>query len=627
MYTDMVGYTALSQENESLALDSLQKHRQLLRPLFSKHAGREVKTMGDGFLVEFGSALEATLCAIDIQNTIHSRNLERGEKLQVRIGIHVGDVVHQGEDVLGDAVNIASRIEPLAKGGGICITEQVFAQVRNKVPYELVKLPPRELKNVAFKVETYMVELPWEKAASASESVHDMRRLAVLPFSNISPDPNDEYFADGLTEELISAMSGLQGLQVIARTSVMNYKKKEKNVSEIGKELRVGTVLEGSVRKAGNKVRVTAQLIDVTTESHLWSEKYDRELDDIFKIQDDISGKIAQALKVRLVPVPTRTHAESIDAYTFYLKGRFLWNRRDREGVLASLKMFQEAIKIDPYYAKAYAGLADAYHIAATYDFMDWTEGLAKSNEAAMKSLELDDTLAEAHASRGANLETDLRYDEAQGEYLRATDLNPSYATAHQWRSEILREMGKMDEAMEEIEEARELDPLSTIIACSVGLMQHMEARFDEAIATYGKVIADEPNFANAYLFRAFCYAYKRMKEQAYSDLEAWNRLSRIEDAYKCNLVVFKLWFGEIENASSMIEELIPKVGKPGVWEMDIATCYAILGDRDEFFNWVDKAISAKKISPAWLRYSPTFDKVRSDSHFPEVFRKLGLPY
>ena len=630
MFTDIVGYTALSQRNEKLALQLLEGHRSLMRHVFARHKGREVKTTGDGFLIQFESALDAVECAVEMQKAVHNQTDGSAEKLEMKVGIHVGDVVQSESDVHGDAVNIASRIEPLAKGGEICISQQVYDQVRNKVPFKLVKLERHELKNVTVPIDVYRVEMPWEEGKAAPTTGLDKNRIAVLPFANMSADPNDEYFADGMTEELITAMSGLQGLQVIARTSVMNYKGEKTKLSTIGNDLRVGTVLEGSVRKTGNRVRVTAQLIDVPTESHLWSEKYDRELDDIFRIQDDIAGKISEALSVRLATKsePVRRHAENIEAYTLYLKGRSLWNKRDKQGVLESLVLFQEAINADPDYARAYAGLADAYNIASTYGFMDRDEGQSKSREAATKALELDNTLAEAHASLGACLEGDLRYGEALKEYEKAVELNPSYATARQWYSECLLAIGRMKEATEQIEKARELDPLSPIITLSAGATYGLvNGRLDEAIATVDKLIEREPAFARARSLRSYCFAFKGIKERAYADWEEWYRLVRDEDGYKAGLVFLDLWFGERERAQSMIEELISKVGKSSVKEWVIADCYALIGNRDEFFKWIDKEISAKVIFPMDLRYLPVYDKVREDPRFPEVFKRLGLPY
>jgi TolB-like protein len=280
-------------------LELLEQHRQFLRPIFSKHRGREVKTIGDGFLVEFGSALEATLCAIDIQSSVHSLFLERGARLQKKVGIHVGDVVSQGEDLLGDAMNVASRIEPLAEPGGICISEQVHDQLRNKIPNRLENLEPKALKNVRFPTDIDRVVLPWATPATPLASPAPTG-LAVLPFANISPDLRDEYFADGLTEELISVLSQLRGLRVIGRTSVTPYKSTAKGVSQIGAELGVSSLLEGSVRRFGNQLRITVQMIDVLTQGPVWTNAYDRELTDVFAIQTEIARRAARQLKVNV---------------------------------------------------------------------------------------------------------------------------------------------------------------------------------------------------------------------------------------------------------------------------------------------------------------------------------------
>ncbi len=243
-----------------------------MRPLFPPHGGLEIKTIGDAFLVEFASALEAVRCAFEIQKLLKSNSDgSKTEMLPMRIGIHLGDVIHAHGDVYGDAVNIASRIEPFASPGGICVSEHVYDQIKNKFDQPLLSLGSKSLKNVTDNVEVYKVVLPWESDKVSDFSLQKTR-VAVLPFTSLSPDPNDEFFADGLTEELIARLSLLTGLEVIARTSVMNYKKKEKNAAQIGRELRAGTLIEGSVRKVGNRIRVTAQLIDSNTESHIWAE-------------------------------------------------------------------------------------------------------------------------------------------------------------------------------------------------------------------------------------------------------------------------------------------------------------------------------------------------------------------
>jgi adenylate cyclase len=256
MFTDMVGYTALGQKNESLSIALVDEQRRLIRPILIKHNGREVKTIGDGFLVEFSSAMDAVRCAYDIQRTLREFNISQqsDERITLRIGLHVGDVVESQGDISGDAVNIASRIQSLAEDGGVCVTRQVYDQVQNKFDLPLKSLGNRSLKNVNVPLDVYKMVLPWEQEQKAAASDLDASRVAVLPFANMSPDPGDSYFADGITEEIIPTLSGVSGLNVISRTSVMGYKGTTKRVKEIGGELEAGSVLEGSFRKAGNKI-------------------------------------------------------------------------------------------------------------------------------------------------------------------------------------------------------------------------------------------------------------------------------------------------------------------------------------------------------------------------------------
>src|SRR4029453_7433808 len=308
MFTDMVGYSALPQRNEPLALELLEEHRQLLRSIFPKHHGTEIKTIGDGFLVEFSSALAAVQCGIEIQEAITKRNSANPSQgnFQIRIGIHAGDVVRRADDMIGDGVNIAARIVPLAGVGGICISQQVFDQIENRVAQSLKRMGQVKLKNMMRPLEIYWVG--YEGAASgppdlvrADESSSTQKSIAVLPFLNMSPDPENEYLSDGLTEDLIMSFSRLKGLRVPARTSSFAFKGKNEDIRRIGDQLNVKTILEGSVRKGGNRLRITAQLIDAVDGGHLWSQTFDREMQEVFAIQDEITREIVDALEMQLV--------------------------------------------------------------------------------------------------------------------------------------------------------------------------------------------------------------------------------------------------------------------------------------------------------------------------------------
>jgi len=424
MFTDMVGYTALTQSNEERALELLEKHDKILRPFLASHHGKEIKTIGDSFLVIFNSALDATRCAVEIQEFFRGYNdsVDEDSKIRLRIGIHLGDVVHKGSDVFGDAVNIASRIHSLADPGGVCVTEQVYYQVANKTRYSFRLVDHDPLKNVMIPVEVYAIALPERDSPDKIEtyenqsatdvspdlgsSAKSFRRLAVLPFANISSDSQDEYLADGMTEELISGLASISELTVIARTSVMRYKGTKKGIDEIGRELQVGAILEGSMRKAGDRLRITVQLVETKSQGHLWTESYNRQMNDIFEVQEEIAKHVVSAARMKLLSSEERQienrRTGNLEAYNFYLKGRYFWNERTQDSIQKSIVYFEKAIEKDPRYALAYTGIADAYSILCDFGILDPKVGLPKAREAAKKAIDLDESLGEAHTSLAA---------------------------------------------------------------------------------------------------------------------------------------------------------------------------------------------------------------------------------
>lgn len=510
MVTDIVGYTTMAQRDESLALELLEEHRSILRTQFGRHRGREIKTMGDGFLVEFSSAVDAVHCAIDIQQTLHLRNTGLPEEKHVllRIGVHVGDVVHQEGDLLGDGMNVASRIEPLARPGGVCLSAQVYEHVWNKSRLPFASLGRPVLKHVRAPVEVYRVVFPWEEQP---ELPAEPTRLAVLPLTNVSPSPEDSYFADGMTGELIYALSRLPSIRVIAQTSTMKYKDSRKSVAEIGRELNVGTVIEGSVRKADHRLRITLQVVDARTEEPLWSEAYDRKLEDVFALQSEIAQQVAEVLEVQLLgkdkpragPHPT----PNVEAYMLYLQGRYFWNRRTEEGVRRAAEFFEEALRIDSGYASAYAGLADTYVVLINWGYTGRHEVLTEARRATETAIALDPNLAEAHASLGAVL-MEERDDPSLAEqaFRRAIELNPSYASAHHWLANLLRNKGQTAEALEEILKALHLDPLSPTIATVAGDLLHRAGRYDEALHQWHRALELAPGFVPARVNLAHAY-------------------------------------------------------------------------------------------------------------------------
>ncbi|HTS33875.1 MAG TPA: tetratricopeptide repeat protein [Thermoplasmata archaeon] len=629
MFTDMVGSTASAQANEARALRLRDEQAGLVRPLFAAHQGREVKSMGDGFLAEFDSALRAVQCAIDIQQHLHERNSQPGvAPIQLRIGVHLGDVEERERDIFGDAVNIASRIEPLAPPGGVCISGEVSSQIRNKIPNRLEKLPPTALKGLQASIDIYQVVLPWTEAGGAGLSEVNRNRIAILPLANFSQAAGDEYFADGMTDEIISTVSGISGLSVISRTSVMRYKQTSKSMTEIGRELKAGKLLEGSVRKSGNRVRITVQLIDAESDAHLWAQSYDGSIDDVFETQSEIARKIAEALKL---PSPRGGgRAESPEVYPLCLQARTLWHKFTREANEQAMLLLEGALKIDPESARATAGLADCYVTAANADWVEKDEGYGKARTLARRALEQDASLPEAHFALGHVLIVD-DYPAAEAELKKALTLNPSHADAHEWYAEILRGMGRVAEATREVERALELDPLPPSRAFFLATQYYFEGRNDEAIAVCNKIIQTEPGYAWAYAGRAVLTSINGERERAYRDLQTYRRLQRDEIAYKSLQARIEAHLGNKEEASRLIDEVLALEAasespnaRSETYQLSFA--YALIDDRARFFPFVEGLIDHNKMDPGELR-DPAYQNMASDLRFASLLQKLRKSY
>jgi adenylate cyclase len=430
MFTDIVGYTSLMGLDEQKAFDILKKNRELQKPIIEQFHGRWIKELGDGILASFSTVSDAVYAALKIQEG----SRESGN-FQLRIGIHLGEVVFENEDVFGDGVNIASRIQAISNPGSIYISESVQHNISNKTGMETRYVKQEILKNVKEPVRIYEVIPQGEKRLPDSvvkETIHPAfeNSIAVLPLLNMSNDPEQDYFCDGISEEIINALAQLNHLRVIARTSAFSFKGKNYDVREIGKSLDVTTLLEGSVRKSGNHLRITIQLIRVADGSHLWSNRYDRELEDIFSIQDDIARNVATALKGFLTNEEKeviRRPETIIEAYEYFLKGRQLFHKI---ALVEAREMFEKAIRLDADYAFAYAGLADVH--SWLYEWEGGKEdNLQKAEINSQKALALQPNMAESHSSRGYVLFLGKRYEEAEKEFKEAIRLNSNSYDAY----------------------------------------------------------------------------------------------------------------------------------------------------------------------------------------------------
>jgi len=631
MFTDTVGFTGLGQKDESLMMDLLEEQRSFLRPQFARFRGREVKTTGDGFLVEFASAQEAVRCAAEIQKTLWEENNRRPDsrKLLVRIGIHLGDVIHLGADVAGDAVNVASRIEPLAPPGGVTISGQVYESVLNKVDLKFNSIGTPALKNVATPIEVYQISgLGRHIPASAQSRAQAKDRIAVLPFVNISQETEEEYFADGLTEELISCVSRTEGLRVIARTSVMKYKGTSKPLSEIGKELGVENVLEGSVRKAAERVRINVQLVDPSVEEPKWSQQYDRELRDIFAIQTDIAQRVADALRLQILgPSGPASHTRSPEAYVSHLRGRQSWNMRTEAGITRAIGFFQKALEEDASFARAYAGLADCYSTLALLEFVPPNEAYPKAKEAVGKALSLDPMLAEAHTSLGLiRFQYDWDWKGAEEEFNEAIRINPSYAPAHHFFADYLKAMGRFDEALAEIEKAKELDPLNLAINTGVGHVLYLSKQYDRAIEQYKKAVDLDPNFTLTHIWFGRPYLEKGMYEEAISELETAVRLSGEGTLALAMLGHGLASSGREGDTQRILDRLLERSKTKYVPSYWVAVIYNGLKDREKVLEWLQKAFEERSSWLVWCNVEPRFDWLRDDPKFSSLMAAMKFP-
>jgi len=630
MFTDMVGFTALAQEDEVLAMHLLDEQRKVVRPILAKHNGREVKTIGDAFLVEFASSLEAVNCAGEIQGAVgEARRAEQARKISVRIGIHLGDVIHAGGDVAGDAVNVASRIEPLAPPGGICVSAQVRDSVLNKTRYKFVSLGTPKLKNVSAAIEVYQVSgfgPQLEKAPPAVQNLKD--KIAVLPFTDISQEKDEEYFADGLTEELISSVSRTQGLRVIARTSIMKYKGTSKPVSEIGRELGVGNILEGSVRKAGNRVRIIVQLVDPTEEDLKWSQQYDREISDIFAIQSDISNRVANALRLQILGAPSSgAYTHNPEAYVSHLRGRQSWNTRTEIGIRRAIDFFQKALAEDDTFARAYAGLADCYSTLALLEFIPPGEAYPKAKEAVGRALTLDPMLAEAHTSLGLiRFQYDWDWKGAEEEFNEALRINPSYAPAHHFFADYLKAMGRFDEALSEIGKAQELDPLNLAINTGVGHVLYLSRQYDRSIEQYKRAVDLDPNFTLTHIWFGRPYLEKGMYPEAIAELDAAVKLSGEGTLALAMLGHGLASGGRGEDARKILERLMERSKTRYVPSYWIAVVYNGFKDREQVLKWLRMAYEERSSWLVWCNVEPRFDWLRRDPEFSALLAAMKFP-
>ncbi len=631
MFTDMVGYTALMQEDEQQAKKNRDRHRKVLESSVQNHHGIILQYYGDGTLCVFNSAIEAIECATEIQ-----QELQKEPKIPLRVGLHVGDIVYSDDGVYGDAVNIASRIETLATPGCVLISGKVFDEIKNHPSMPAKSLGEFDLKNVKRPVRVFALQneglnVPFRDDLKLKPR-ESTKSIAVLPFVNMSTDAENEYFSDGITEELLNALTNVDGLQVTSRTSSFAFKGKNLDVREIGSQLAVTSVLEGSVRKAGNRVRITAQLINTSDGYHVWSEVYDRELEDIFAVQDEIAKQISNKLREKLsidqidesiVTTPTK----NLDAHNLYLKGRFYLYKWNPEDAKKALVFLQQAIDLEPNFALAYTALSGCYCLIGAMGQQDAVTYFKEGRDAALQSLKLDNTIAESHAALASiQFWNDWDCQSAKRSYEKALELNSNYADAHHGYAVVLLVLGKVNDAISEIKTALQLDPLSLPINSTAGWIHFCAERHPESLDYYEKTLEYDPTFRAAVEGKGWVFALTGEMDKAIETFKQLYQITALKGITGLGYVYAKT--GNKKEA----EKCLQKLKKSQEPDRDVrlntnfAILYAGLNDIDKVFFYLEKAIEERIGDCLFLKVHPGWKFLRSDPRFISLIKKAGLP-
>jgi TolB-like protein/cytochrome c-type biogenesis protein CcmH/NrfG len=571
---DVVGYSRLMGADEDGTLAALRSHRaEVIDGKIAEHGGRIVKTMGDGLLLEFPSVVDATQCVIEVQQGMAERNqgVDESRRIIFRIGVNLGDIIIEGDDILGDGVNIAARLESLCEPGGMAISNRVHEDVRDRLDAVFTDAGEQTLKNIARPVRIWH----WSPTASMAEllpveaplALPDKPSIAVLPFDNMSGDPEQEYFSDGISEDIITSLSKLSNLAVIARNSSFTYKGRSEKIQEIAKELGVRYVVEGSVRKAGNRVRITAQLIEGSTSTHLWAERYDRELTDIFAVQDEVTQEIVSAMAVKLTSDEQERlknkGTDNLEAYDYVLRAQEQHGQFTKEGNRQAEALCKRAIDLDPDYATAYARLA-LVHLT---DYVNqWSEtvdlSLDRTCELAQKAVALDETNATAHSALGFGCLWKRQHEQAITEFERSTALEPSSARGHIQLALAHHYAGSSEKAIELFNRGMRLDPhFSDILLHWLAQAYFQLGRYEEAVDLIQRRLILKPDTDNSRVLLAASFGHLGQVDEAEFQ---WAEVFRINPNYSLEHRVQTLPYKDPADFDRVVEGL-RKAGLPGV--------------------------------------------------------------
>ncbi len=524
---DVEGYGRLMGDDEEWTVRTLTAYKQIMENIIQQHRGRVVDATGDNLMAEFASVVDAVQCALEIQEEIGERNagLPVDRKMAFRIGVNLGDVIVEDDRIYGDGVNVAARLQGLAKGGGVCISGTVYDQIEGKLRPGYQFLGEKTVKNIKKPVRAYSVgtDLTTPRKPGRSE-LPDRPSIVVLPFVNMNGDPQLDYLSDGITENLITNLSKISGLFVISSNSAFTYKGKAVKVEQVGEELGVRYAMEGSVQKAGHRLRISAQLIDAVSGYHLWGERYDRDMEDIFALQDDVTEKIVAALRVKVekaeIERVLRKPSESLEAYDYALRGRAYLYPVSKEQNRRAQEMFRKAVDLDPSFAGAYVGLGWAHFNAWSNRWNLDPQSLDTAIELAQKAIALDPSLPSAYRLLGECHSWKRQYEQAIGEIETAIALDPNDAENFVELSGALIWVGRQEEALAQMEKAMRLNPFyPAMYLFELGLAQFMTQKLEEAIASLRKALARAPDFLWTRILLVLVFVEANRMEEARAEV------------------------------------------------------------------------------------------------------------
>jgi adenylate cyclase len=658
---DIAGYSRLMGENEAATVRALKGHQAEVLPLVGEFSGRIIDTAGDGILAEFASVVDAVECALQVQAVMRRRNDTEtpGRRMQFRIGINLGDVIHDEVRIYGDGINIAARLEGIAQPGGICVSAKVYEEVIDKLDLEFLDLGPQSLKNIARPVRVFAVQIdgfdasvystlgPLPTASTALVStaaaptvvlapVDTTPSIAVMPFVNMSRDEEYGYFATGLSEELLNMLAKIPGLRVASRTSAFSFKGKDVDIPTVAKSLKVAHVLEGSVRKSGNRVRIVNQLIQASTDSHLWAETYDRDMEDVFAVQDDIAQCVVKELRQALglaggskadanlikaeVAAATKGRSQNVEAYNFYLEGQEYRGRLKREDTAKAVECYLKAIQLDPTYALAWSGLSRAYSDQAGQSWVPSAEGYARAKAAAQRALAREPDLAEGHAAMGwVQRAFDWDWKGAEASFQQALKLAPSNTLAMNAAADMLAALGCLDEAIALSRRATALDPLNIPVHRNLAMYCIAAGQLDEAERVLRQVLQMGAAGLLTYTWLGVLALARGERQQALALMS-----KEVSDIFRhVGLAVVHNSLGQLTESDSELRALIEEHGKDSPYQ--IAEVYGATGDMDKTFEWLERAYTERDPGLSYLQVDPFLLGVQRDARWRPLLLKMRL--